>query len=248
MDDIEKAGIVAGLQETCAEAFTSVMSMLRSGMSETDIAVGLQAYLESRGIKQSWYDVPFMVLIGVERFRIGTTSTDYGEKGPSPSSYLSAGQFIHVDFSPMDPETGIWGDWSSTCVYEPTGENGREQIAFLTEMRQLQRRGIEHFTAQSTGADVAKYFLDQYAEHGVTILDVRNNVGHSIHSGPKIEANRTWLDLDNTKPLGPGIFTVEPGGISDGKNNVARFEDCIYVPVTGKASIIGNMKDVPLSF
>jgi Xaa-Pro aminopeptidase len=239
--------VVRRLQQVCAGAFTTVMTSLRPGMTELDIADALREQLALQGINGHWYDVPYNVLIGPERFRIGTTTSDYAIKAPSAHVTLAEGQVVHADFAPMDPDTGIWGDWSSTCVFHPRAEAAREQLAFLKTMRALHRRGISLITASTTGAEVAQYYLDQYAKLGVTLLDVRNNVGHSMHAGPKSQATRTWLDLDNTRPLGPGIFTVEPGGISSEGDMVGRFEECILIPDTGRAAINGPTRLVPLA-
>ncbi len=247
MTNEEKVRVVGRLQDECADAFTAVMTSLQPGMSELGIADALRAHLTMHGITKHWYDVPFNVLVGVERFRIGTTTTDYGTKAPSAESRLAEGQAVFADFAPMDSKTGIWGDWASTCVFRPTESAGQEQLAFLEDMRALHYRGIALITAQTTGADVAQYFLDEYGRRGVTLLDVRNNVGHSMHAGPKREAKRIWLDLDNTKPLGPGVFTVEPGGIGRDGMVIARFEECILIPKTGQATIIGSSQPIPLS-
>lgn len=239
---------VSNLQSICADSYVDAMENLQIGMSEVDIANILRELLEKQGINQHWYDVPFNVLIGVDRFKVGTTTTDYSLKSPSPDVKLEIGQFVHVDFAPMDPESCLWGDWSSTCVFRPNGEFGKAQVEFLDKMRRLQRTGISQITARTTGADVARYFLDQYEKFEVTLLDVRNNVGHSMHSGPKSEAERIWLDTENANPLGVGLYTVEPGGISRDGMYVARFEDCIYISPAGGASILGITELVPLEF
>ncbi len=74
------------------------------------------------------------------------------------------------------------------------------------------------------------------------IITSSNNVGHSIHAGPKIKAQRIWLDEDNNAPLGEGIFTIEPGGFRNKKEGigivVGRFEDCIYISPDGKAVLL----------
>ncbi len=215
-------------------------------MSELDIADALRVHMAKQKIKEHWYNVPFVVLIGPERFRIGTTTTDYSIKAPNPTVLLKEGSAIHVDFAPMDPVTKTWGDWSTTCVFRPKSPAEKEQLAFLEMMRTLQRKGISQITAETTGAEIARYFLNQFESLGVTLLDVRNNVGHSIHAGPKVEANRTWLDLNNTNPLGPGIFTVEPGGIRNKDHAFARFEECILIPKSGHATIIGSKVMVPI--
>jgi Xaa-Pro aminopeptidase len=238
--------VVSRLQQACATAFKDVMSELVPGMSEQQIADALRGHLANQDITQHWYDVPFNVLIGIERFRIGTTTSDYAVKAPSSQVTLAPGHTVYADFSPVDGKTGIWGDWSSTCIFRPTTEADNLQLRFLETMRKLHRKGITLITADTTGDEVAQYYLDRFAGLGVKLLDVRNNVGHSMHAGHKSQANRIWIDLQNRKPLGPGIFTVEPGGITDDGEMVARFEECILIPKTGPATIIDSGPMVPL--
>ena len=156
MNQATKVQIVANLQIICAEAYISVMSNLWVGMSENDIADELRKYLKKSGITDHWYDVPFLVLIGVDRFIEGTTTADYAVKSPSPNVLLKPEQFIFVDFAPMDPKTGDWGDWSSTCVFRPKLKKANKQLEFLNKVRHIQLGGIEKITAVTTAADMAK--------------------------------------------------------------------------------------------
>ena len=59
----------------------------------------------------------------------------------------------------MDTKTKIWGDWSSTVVFHPRRGIDDEQVAFLKEFRGIQRNGIAHITSETTGAEVAIYYL-----------------------------------------------------------------------------------------
>ncbi len=243
----EQAAIVNSLQDLCKKTFETVTRRLRTGMSEADIAEALKAYMLEQGVTNHWYDVPFIVLIGLERFKTGIVASDYAVKAPQKNVYLQEGDTIHIDFSPMDPRTQVWGDWSTTCIFHPQTSYELALLQFLDEMRALQREGIKNIEANSTGADVAKYYVDAYTGHGAVILDVRNNVGHTMHAGPKTQTSRIWLDAENTNPLGVGIFTVEPGGTRLSDNAVARFEECIYIPEEGHAIILGSDRMVSLA-
>jgi hypothetical protein len=239
------------LQTTCADVFAAVTSNLQVGMSETDIAHQLDQEFKYQGIADHWYDVPFNVLIGTDRFVEGLTTSDYAIKNPSSQVRLGEGSPVYVDLSPIDPATRQWGDWSSTAVFQPRKGVDDEQIAFLQEMRDIHRQGIAQITSGTTGADVANYYLDAYKKLGVTLLDVRNNVGHSLHAVPKQEATRVWLDTDNQQPLGEGLFTVEPGGSRPKKAGIgiviARFEVSIHIPESGSAVILGDRQLPPLT-
>lgn len=242
--------IVENLQRQCVETYNHVLSRLRVGMSEVDIAELMRLEFERRGITEFWYNVPLCVLIGAARFKIGTTTADYAIKSPSKDVFLEQGSPVFFDVSPMDTKTKQWGDWSGTVVFHPRPIVDDEQIAFLKEVRQIHREGIQEIDAQTTGAEVATYYREVFEAKDITLLDARNNVGHSLHSGPKASAKRIWLDETNTNPLGEGIFAVEPGGRrSKGNGNeyvVGRFEDSVYMPKTGRAVILGSQENVPL--
>jgi Xaa-Pro aminopeptidase len=239
----DKLEIVSQLQFICAEVFNEVTASLQPGMSEADIAKRLEHAFAGRGITEHWYDVPFNVLIGADRFTEGLMTTDYSVKSPSEKSVLKEGSILYIDFAPMDPATKTWGDWSRTVVFHPRPDIDDEEREFLYEVHQIQQGGIARITASMTGAEAALIFINTFAKQDMLLVDVRDNVGHSIHAGPKAEAKRVWLDLENTKQLGEGIFTVEPGASRVGKNGntlVARFEDCIYIPPKGQPIVLGG--------
>lgn len=236
MDIKAKVKLVSNLQKISREVFNSTIQRLQVGMSEFDIADLIRDEFAKRRVVEFWYSVPEVVLIGSERFKIGTTTTDYSIKSPSKKIVLQEGSPFYADLSPMDSSTKTWGDWNGMIVFNPRIGLDDEQVAFLNEVRGIQLAGISHITASSSGADVAKYYLEEFKKHGIELLDVRNNVGHSIHSGPKDKAERVWLDLENDSLLGEGIFTIEPGGARG--DLVARFEECIYIPKQGPAKIL----------
>lgn len=250
MDITEKIKVVSKLQKTSVEVFKAITPSLRTGISELDIANLAKQEFSKRGVSEFWYNVPFIVLIGAERFKIGTTTSNYTIKSPSKEVYLEDGMPTHMDFAPMDSKTKIWGDFASTIVFHPRNGIDNEQLSFLDEMRKIQRSAIEQITFKTTGAEIANYYLNIFAKKGITLLDARNNVGHSIHEGPKDQAKRVWLDQNNNEPLGEGIFTLEPGGIRPKKDGTgivsARFEECIYIPKEGNAVILRNQELLPI--
>lgn len=244
----EKIKIISNLQKISIDIFNAILSLLKIGMSEIDISSLIKIEFEKRGIAEYWYNVPIGVWIGIERFKVCNTTTDYNLKNPSKDSKLFTGAPVLIDLSPMDSETKLWGDWSSTFVFQPRKIDD-EQVKFLKTMRQIQRKGIERITTQTTGREIADYYLNEFKKNNIQLLDVRNNVGHSLHEGPKDQAKRIWLDQKNNLSLGSGFYAVEPGGITqiNGKEVVARFEDAIYIPKEGTAIILGNKELMPFA-
>lgn len=246
----DRVSIVSNLQQISLNVFKSVITSLQGGMSEVDIAKLLKSEFKIRGIEEFWYDIPQNVLIGVERFREGTTITDYEIKRPSQEIFLEDGLPVFIDLSPVDPQTKQWGDWSSTAIFHPRQDLDNEQLAFLEEMRQIHRQGLTLISSEVTGSEIISYYLEALNQRGITLLDVRNNVGHSVHSGAKDRAQRIWLDKGNENKLEEGIYAVEVGGFrvrKDGKGaSVGRFEECIFVPKEGNAILLGINDLAPL--
>jgi Xaa-Pro aminopeptidase len=241
--------VVDRLQCSAAEAFVEVTEDLRSGVSEWHIANGIREILAGRGIRGYWYDIGVMALIGAERFK-QMAAPEYDTKTPSREVLVRPGQTIFVDIHPQDAKTGRWGNWATTALFQPRASDD-EQMQLLEQMREIQQRGIATITAESTGADVASFFLGEFETHGISLLDVRSNVGHTMHSGSKSEARRAFLDTGNKSPLGSCVVGIEPGGFRP-KNSgpgdiVARFEDCVFVPHAGSAILLGPSSPVPLA-
>jgi Xaa-Pro aminopeptidase len=241
--------ITAKLQSACYEAFFSVVSKLQVGMSESEIAKMVRDAMAQKGITEYWYDVPIFTLIGVDRF-FSIAKNDYGTKSPQAEKKLHEGDPIYIDIHPQDTKTKIWGDWNSMLVFHPRSGIDEEQIAFLDEVRTIQRKGIEKLTSSMTAADIANYFFTEFAERNIILTDVRNTVGHSMHSGSKLPEKRTFLEKGNHQVLGEGLYAIEPGGYRKRKSGegfvVGRFEDCVYIPKSGNARLLGKTGFLPL--
>lgn len=251
MEITDRINIVSNLQQISADVFKKAITSLQVGMSEVDIANLVKLEFRKRGIEEFWYDIPQNVLIGVERFKEGTTTADYEIKKPSKDIFLKEDLPVFIDLSPVDPQTKQWGDWSSTVVFHPKRVRDNEQPIFLEELRQIHRQGITLITSKITGSEVIDYYLEEFKKRGITLLDVRNNVGHSIHAGSKNQAQRVWLDNNNKNSLRVGIYAIEVGGFRIGKKDkrrtvVGRFEECVYIPREGSAIMLGSNELVPL--
>lgn len=243
--------VVANLQNTSAEVFKTITKGFEVGDSEAKIAASIRLEFKKRGIVDFWYDVPIIVLMGTGRF-INGANADYATKSPSVDAVLKDGSIIYVDVHPQDNQTKLWGDWNTMAVFHPKVGIDDEQVAFLEEMREIHRRGIVQFTPIMTGADVANYYFDSYQERGITpLLGKKPDVGHTIHAGAKVDANRLLLCEENTTPIGRHIYAIEPGGFRPNKSGggvvVGRFEECVYIPKLGNAILLGSKELLALT-
>jgi hypothetical protein len=195
-----------------------------------------------------WYDIPILALVGVERF-MDSALADYAVKSPSEQVRLQANTPFFIDIHPRHV-SGRWGNFAASGVYQPADG---EQVALLEHMQRIQREGIQRLTAQQTGAEVARWFAQQFQQAGIEHLDVRANFGHSMGTGQKNSYQRLFLDETNNALIGGSIYGIEPGGVRrDGTGRVtafARFEDCVYIPPDGRPAIIlGSPELVPVAF
>ncbi len=241
--------ITSRLQSNCYDAYLSVGNKFTVGISEEDIAQIIKSELAKQNVTEYWYDIPIIVLIGSNRFK-DITVKDYVKKSPSRKIMLKAGDPLYIDIHPLDNSSKQWGDWNTMAVFHPRDHIDNEQINFLEEMYQIQRNGMAKIHAGLTGAEVYNYFMDIFDQKGIILCDVRNNVGHSMHTGQKGNAAISFLDTNNHEKLGEGIYAVEPSGYRQRKSSdgivVGRFEDCIYLPARGKSIFLGNPKMLPV--
>lgn len=244
----EDVAITARLQKLCFDSYVQISSKLKSGMNELDIADKLMKVLSEKGIDEYWYDIPIFVLIGPARFK-DMGNSDYVVKSPSPQVLLKEGSIIYIDMHPMDTDSGRWGDWNTMAVFHPS-EKDREQVDFLKLVRDMLHDGIRKISSQWKGSDVFDYYLHRFKENNITLLDARNNVGHSMHARVKEMSDRKYLDRNNQSLLAGGIYAIEPGGFRSRQNGngivVGRFEECVFIPEHGNAVLLGYKKLLPL--
>ncbi len=248
----ERIAATSHLQEISYDSFKTVVKVLHAGMSEMDIVHMLRDEMEKSGVTTYWYDVGIFVLIGTDRFmQIEKAGHNYEQKSPSKDVLLKEGDVVYIDIHPQDDRTEVWGDWNSMFVFHPREDLDEEQVAFLEEVRNIQRNGIDHITSSMTASDVARYFFDIFDMHGIVLSDSLHNVGHSMHEGLKLESHRIFLDKDTDIVLGEEIYAIEPGGFRQKKTGegilVGRFEECILIG-SDTSQILGRRDLLPVTF
>jgi len=241
------------LQAICFEVYLRVASSLTAGTSEKEVEQKVIKNLSQFGIKKFWYDIGVMVLIGEKRFN-DMYRKDYKLKSPSDSVLLTPGDTIFIDMHPMDSGAN-WGDYNSMAVFKPRKEDN-EKVSFLKLIYEIHREGIANLNSQMTGTDVYAWYKNRYQKEGIKFADTRRNIGHTMHQGAKKypggEDKRIFLRSDNKTSIAGSILAIEPDGYKmnqEGNTKLfGRFEDCVYIPLSGKPIILGRKETVPLVF
>lgn len=234
----EAVEATAWMQKQCIKAYLTVASSLKAGMTEVNIVKAIRAELKISGVKDYWYNIPIMVLIGVDRFKQMAVD-DYEKKSPSDTVALQESLPFFVDIHPRH-DSGRWGDLAATGVFRPRDDE--KAVEFLKSMQQIQQAGIARLAPSMKCSDVAAWFNNRFNQDNVNLVDVRGNFGHSMESGEKSTSERNFLDPNIHVPIGGKIFGIEPGGFRPTAGNVnsvlvARFETCVHIPQEGAGSV-----------
>lgn len=234
------------MQLRCLDAYLTVAASLKTGMTEAQIAEAIRSELEILGVRDFWYNIPIIVLIGSNRF-IQMADSDYAVKSPSDSVRLEENQPFFIDMHPRHGSSR-WGDLAATGIFRP--HDDEQAVKFLEQMQLIQREGINNLKPSMTYADVARWFSQRFAKEGISLVDVRENFGHSMGSGPKSSFNRLFLDLKTNERTVGQIIGIEPGGIRSNSKQilVARFETCVHIPIEGKTRVLGDTTTLPIVF
>jgi hypothetical protein len=236
------------MQRRCVDTYLNVASSLRAGMSEAAIARAVKSELQVRGITDFWYDIPIVVLVGIERF-MQSVAADYAVKSPSEAATIQANTPFFIDIHPRHA-SGRWGNFAASGVFRPADN---PQTAFLDLVQAIHHQGIGRLGAHQTGAEVAGWFGEQFSGNGIQHVDVHANFGHSMGAGLKSDYQRLFLDASNFTSIGGDIYGIEPGGVRrDSTGQViafARFEDCVYIPPDGGQPVmLGAHEPLPVVF
>jgi Metallopeptidase family M24 len=248
----EAIEVTEWMQKQCIHAYLAITSELKNGYSEKRIEQAIRDVLRENGLDDFWYDIPVMVLIGVERF-FHMANSEYHVKIPSDDINLIPGDYIFIDMHPRHP-SGRWGNFAATGIYRP-GDDA-EAINFLQQMQKIQTDVVGSLNSQDNGADIANRFQRKFQLEQINLVDVQGCFGHDMLYGQKRGSferdRRSFLDKYNTITIGGRIWGIEPGGsrIRSSGNSfvVARFEDCVYVPFHGPPIILGRQESIPVVF
>ena len=213
---VKDAGEIAILQEACAladDAWEHILTLIRPGVSEWDLAVELEYFMKKRGASGEAFGT--IVASGVRSAM---------PHGRASDKLLEAGDFITFDFGAY--YQGYNSDLTRTVVLGAATDRQREVYATVLRAQQAAldglRPGLTGKDADALARDVIT--AAGYGEH------FGHGLGHSLgrrcHDGPGLSSRS-----DIT--LAPGmVMTVEPGIYLEGWGGV-RIEDDVVITESG---------------
>lgn len=220
-DEVQK---IKKAQSIAEQAFEYILSVIKEGMSERELALKLDFKMLELGAQAISFET---ILVSGKK-----TSMPHGVPGDKK---IESGDFVTLDFGAVFE--GYHSDMTRTVAI---GKVSDEHIRVYDTVLKAQENALKNIRAGVTGeeADAFARSVIEKAGYGEYF---RHSTGHGtgveIHEAPALSKN-------NKKPLLSGnIITVEPGIYIPGKFGV-RIEDMCVVTDGGVVNLTAAPKEL----
>lgn len=195
-------------------AFEALITELRPGMTELEVATRIEVLLRERGASSSSFQT---IVASGERSAL--------PHGQASTKVLEKGDLIILDFGAW--YQGYTSDLTRTVVLGVADEKQKEIYEIVFE---AQKRAIESITPGRTGRQVDRAARDWIDSHGYG-----DHFGHATGHGIGLEVHEApTLRKTSDDLLQEGmVITIEPGIYLPGVGGV-RIEDDVLVTSSGR--------------
>ncbi len=212
-------------QALCEEGFLHILSYIREGMTEREIALELEFYIRQKGAERIAFD--FIVVSGAN------TSLPHGIPIEKP---IQRGDFITMDFGAM--VGGYCSDMTRTVALGTVSE---EQSRVYHTVLKAQQAALA-----SLRAGMSCFQADAAARNVIDAAGYGAYFGHATGHGVGVEIHEqpTLSPRVGETPLAVGnVVTVEPGIYLPGRFGV-RIEDMVLITETGCKNLTSSPKEL----
>ncbi len=215
------------IQKACdiaSYAFKKIPSMLKQGVTESEVAAGIAFEMQKSGGSGVSFD-------SIVAFGKNSAQPHYS----AGQAKLKSGQFVLCDYGTKYKR--YCSDITRTLVY---GKASKKQKQMYEVVKEAQELGTELCTPELTGAEVnskVTEFIDGTEFKGRFIHSTGHSLGLAVHDGPGLSRNFT-------KKLIPGmVITVEPGVYLSEIGGV-RIEDDVLITKRKPRILTSAKKDL----
>lgn len=219
--EIEK---LARAEQIGDEAFSYILTQIKPGITELEIAAKLEYYMKSHGAQEKGFDT------------IAASGLHSAMPHAVPSEkVLEKGDFLTLDFGCK--YQGYCSDMTRTVVIGKAGEKQKEIYKIVLEAQETALAGLRSGMTGAEGDALARKVIEEagygdYFGHGLG-----HSVGLEIHEKPALSPKDQTI-------LRPGIIeTVEPGIYIPGFGGV-RIEDMTVITENGIKNLTSSPKEL----
>ena len=219
--EIEK---LARAEQIGDEAFSYILTQIKPGITELEIAAKLEYYMKSHGAQEKGFDT------------IAASGLHSAMPHAVPSEkVLEKGDFLTLDFGCK--YQGYCSDMTRTVVIGKANEKQKEIYKIVLEAQEADLAGLRAGMTGAEGDALARKVIEEagcgdYFGHGLG-----HSVGLEIHEKPALSPKDQTI-------LRPGIIeTVEPGIYIPGLGGV-RIEDMTVITENGIKNLTSSPKEL----
>lgn len=222
-DDAELASLRVAVR-LADRAFGHILSYIKPGVSERDIALELEFFMRKNGAEKAAFDI---IVASGPRSAL--------PHGRASDKMVTDGEFVTMDFGAV--YEGYHSDITRTVV---VGKASARQREIYDLVRAAQQAGLDAVAAGKTGRDVdaaARRVIGdagygEYFGHGLG-----HGVGLAIHEEPRLSpVGDVVLTPNMTVTVEPGVYLPDWGGV--------RIEDTVVVTADGVEVLTASSKEL----
>ena len=208
----------------CCSAFEHILTVIKPGITEREIAAELEYYMKKNGGEGFSFET---IAISGKR-----TSLPHGVPTDKPVEY---GEFVTMDFGCI--KDGYCSDMTRTVV---VGKESEEQKKIYETVKEAQKIGLEFIREGVLGKDADKKARDVIENAGYGEY-FRHSLGHGVgllvHELPNLSPmSEIELKENMVVTCEPGIYIPDFGGV--------RIEDMVIVKKNGIENLTPVTKEL----
>lgn len=222
--DASELDTIASTAQTASKAFYDMLSSIRAGVSEKDLALKLEILMRQGGADATSFD---FILVSGERGAL--------PHGKPTDKIIESGELVTFDFGAI--VDGYCSDETVTVCFGKSDSRQQEVYSIVKDAHDLAIDAIKPGVSLKELDAIARGFIDKkgygsYFGHGLG-----HGVGLEIHEKPVVSPKSEAVAQEGM------VFTIEPGIYIPGWGGV-RIEDMVAVTSDGCRVLTKVAKDM----
>ena len=219
----EELGFIREAAGIADEAFAHILTFIRAGLSELEVALELEAFMRRAGAERKAFDIT--VASGRR------SSMPHGTASPK---IIQDGELVTLDFGAV--VNGYNSDMTRTVAVGKVSERDRQLYDAVLDAQEAALAALGPEKDGKAVDAVARETLEKYNLEAHFTHSLGHGVGLEVHEAPSLTFRKSDI-------LKPGmVVTVEPGVYLPSEAGV-RIEDLCVITETGYERLSNSRKE-----